>query len=113
MKTKLWKYEPTIKTTDQLWDNFKVILEQHNQNTLDHPLSTVELNQVKKLISDIQTPYEDGKIVFLPTVEELDKVGKLKEIEKNRVDMEIEVFQDDLESLYPFAEIYMGPKSKT
>ncbi|MDR1184596.1 MAG: hypothetical protein LBK67_07350, partial [Coriobacteriales bacterium] len=34
-KTKFWKYEPEIKTTDQLWDNFKKILEQHNQNTLD------------------------------------------------------------------------------
>ena len=48
VKTKLWKYEPHIKTTEQLWDNFKGILEQHNQNTLDHPLSTVEFNQVKK-----------------------------------------------------------------
>ena len=25
VKTKLWKYEPDIKTTDQLWDNFKRI----------------------------------------------------------------------------------------
>lgn len=64
VKTKLWKYEPHIKTTDQLWDNFKAILEQHNQNTLDHPLSTVEFNQVKKIISDIQTPYEAGQFLY-------------------------------------------------
>lgn len=64
VKTKLWKYEPNIKTTEQLWDNFKAILEQHNQNTLDHPLSTVEFNQVKKIISDIQTPYEAGQFLY-------------------------------------------------
>lgn len=64
VKTKLWKYEPKIKTADQLWDNFKEILERHNQNTLDHPLSTVEFNQVKKIISDIQTPYEAGQFLY-------------------------------------------------
>ncbi len=64
VKTKLWKYEPHIKTTKQLWDNFKAILEQHNQNTLNHPLSTVEFNQVKKMISDIQTPYEAGQFLY-------------------------------------------------
>lgn len=64
VKTKLWKYEPNIKTTDQLWDNFKAILEQHNQKTLDRPLSTVEFNQVKKIISGIQTPYEAGQFLY-------------------------------------------------
>ncbi|MGG1643998.1 type I restriction endonuclease subunit R [Paenibacillus sp. NRS-1782] len=64
VKTKRWKYESKIKTTEQLWDNFKAILEQHNQNTLDHPLSVVEFNQVKKIISDIQTPYEAGQFLY-------------------------------------------------
>ncbi|MNW26902.1 Type-1 restriction enzyme R protein [compost metagenome] len=64
MKTKLWKYEPHIKSTEQLWNNFKAILEQHNQNTLDHPLSVVEFNQVKKIISNIQTPYEAGQFLY-------------------------------------------------
>ncbi|MEG6521520.1 type I restriction endonuclease subunit R [Desulfotomaculum sp. 1211_IL3151] len=64
VKTKLWKYEPNIKTTEQLWDNFKAILEQHNQNTLDRPLSAVEFNQVKRIISDIQTPYEAGQFLY-------------------------------------------------
>ncbi|ASA25698.1 type I restriction endonuclease subunit R [Paenibacillus donghaensis] len=64
VKTKHWKYGSTIKTTDQLWGNFKAILEQHNQNTLEHPLSVVEFNQVKKIISDIQTPYEAGQFLY-------------------------------------------------
>ncbi|HEY2493725.1 MAG TPA: HsdR family type I site-specific deoxyribonuclease [Paenibacillus sp.] len=64
VKKKHWKYESTIKTTDQLWDNFKAILERHNQNTLEHSLSVVEFNQVKKIISDIQTPYEAGQFLY-------------------------------------------------
>lgn len=64
VKTKLWRYEPDIKTTEQLWDNFKRILELHNQSTLDHPLSTTEFNQVKKAISDLQTPYQAGQFLY-------------------------------------------------
>lgn len=64
VKTKLWTYEPDIRTTDQLWDNFKQILERHNQSTLDHPLSVVEFNQVKKIISDLQTPYQAGQFLY-------------------------------------------------
>ncbi|CAK7057696.1 MAG: Type-1 restriction enzyme R protein [Eubacterium sp.] len=64
VKIKQWKYEPTIKTTEALWNNFKDILEQHNHNTLDHPLSSVEFNQVKKIISDIKTPYEAGQFLY-------------------------------------------------
>jgi type I restriction enzyme R subunit len=64
VKTKLWKYEPEIKTTEQLWDNFKAILEQHNQDSLEHPLSTVEFNQVKRVISNLQTPYVAGQFLY-------------------------------------------------
>lgn len=64
VKIKQWKYEPAIKTTEALWNNFKDILEQHNHNTLDHPLSSVEFNQVKKIISDIKTPYEAGQFLY-------------------------------------------------
>ena len=64
VKKKLWEYKPEIKTTEQLWNNFKEILEQHNQNTLEHPLSTVEFKQVKKIISDIKTPYEAGQFLY-------------------------------------------------
>ncbi|MDS0528082.1 HsdR family type I site-specific deoxyribonuclease [Clostridium sp. SHJSY1] len=64
VKSKLWTYEPEIKTTEQLWENFKKILERNNQNTLDHPLSVVEFNQVKKAISSIKTPYEAGQFLY-------------------------------------------------
>lgn len=64
VKTKLWKYEPNIKTTKQLWDNFKNILENHNRNILEHPLSVTEFNQVKKIISDLHTPYEAGQFLY-------------------------------------------------
>lgn len=64
VKTKLWKYEPDIKTTSQLWDNFKKILEQHNQNVLERSMSEVEFNQVKKIISDLRTPYEAGQFLY-------------------------------------------------
>jgi type I restriction enzyme R subunit len=62
--TKHWNYEQDIKTTDALWVNFKSILEQHNQSTLEHPLSSVEFAQVKKIISDIRTPYEAGQFLY-------------------------------------------------
>ena len=32
---KQWKYEPTIKSTNQLWQNFKNILEENNRDKLD------------------------------------------------------------------------------
>lgn len=63
-KKKRWTYEPEIRTDEQLWENFKKILEQHNQATLKHPLSIVEFNQVKKIISDLKTPYEAGQFLY-------------------------------------------------
>lgn len=63
-RKKLWKYEKDIKTTEQLWENFKKILERHNQSTLEHPLSVVEFNQVKRIISDLKTPYEAGQFLY-------------------------------------------------
>mgnify|MGYP004701510627 CR=1 FL=1 len=64
VKSKSWQYVPEIDTTEDLWANFKQILERHNQNTLDYPLSVVEFGQVKKIISDIQTPYEAGQFLY-------------------------------------------------
>ncbi|TQS71921.1 type I restriction endonuclease subunit R [Ornithinibacillus gellani] len=61
---KQWEYKEDIKTTDQLWDNFKVILEQNNQARLDEPLSSSEFNQVKKIISEIETPYQAGQFLY-------------------------------------------------
>lgn len=64
IKTQLWKYEPHIKTTDDLWANFKAILEKLNQNTLTAPLSVNEFAQVKKIISELSTPFKAGQFLY-------------------------------------------------
>lgn len=61
---KQWEYKEKIKTTDQLWDNFKHILEQNNRARLDYPLSITEFNQVKKIITAIETPYQAGQFLY-------------------------------------------------
>ncbi len=61
---KTWTHVSAIKTTEQLWVNFKAILERHNQHTLQHSLTITEFDQVKKKISDIQTPYEAGQFLY-------------------------------------------------
>ena len=63
-REKIWKYEPDIKTTEQLWDNFKRILERHNQDKLDKPLSETEFNQIKQEISKLSTPYKAGQFLY-------------------------------------------------
>ena len=63
-RTQLWKYEEHIKTTDQLWENFKKILEQHNHASLRQALSETEFSQVKKIISELRTPYEAGQFLY-------------------------------------------------
>ena len=61
---KQWEYKQEIKTTDQLWDNFKLILERNNQSRLSKTLSLTEFNQVKKIITDIETPYQAGQFLY-------------------------------------------------
>lgn len=61
---KQWEYKKDIRTTEQLWDNFKVILEQNNQARLDGPLSDTEFKQVKKIISSIDSPYKAGQFLY-------------------------------------------------
>ncbi len=61
---KQWEYKKEIKTTEQLWDNFKNILEQNNRARLDEPLSITEFNQVKKIITDIDSPYRAGQFLY-------------------------------------------------
>lgn len=53
-----------IRTTEQLWDNFKMILEQNNRARLDEPLSVTEFNQVKKIITGIESPYQAGQFLY-------------------------------------------------
>ncbi|MBA4538353.1 type I restriction endonuclease subunit R [Bacillus aquiflavi] len=61
---KQWEYKKEIKTTEQLWDNFKTILEQNNRARLDEPLSVTEFNQVKKIITSIESPYQAGQFLY-------------------------------------------------
>lgn len=43
-----WNYRPELKTEEELWANFKYILEQNNKERLDgEPLSDAEFEQVK------------------------------------------------------------------
>lgn len=62
--SKQWEYLPDIKTTEQLWANFKRILENNNQDRLDKPLSQAEFNQVKAVISQLKTPYQAGQFLY-------------------------------------------------
>ena len=62
--TQQWVYLPKIKTTEELWANFKHILEQHNQARLDAPLSVGEFAQVKKVITNLETPYKAGQFLY-------------------------------------------------
>lgn len=61
--TKQWEYRPDIRTTEQLWANFKEILEQNNQK-LKKPLSEQEFKQVQTVITNLRTPYEAGQFLY-------------------------------------------------
>ncbi len=61
---KQWVYRQDIKTTEQLWENFKIILEKNNQARLNTPLSVTEFNQVKRVITNIATPYKAGQFLY-------------------------------------------------
>lgn len=56
-----WTYRPDIKTEDQLWNNFKYILEQNNKAKLnDIPLSESEFAKIKNDVSHASF-YDAGK----------------------------------------------------
>ena len=56
-----WTYRPDIKTEEDLWNNFKYILEQNNKAKLnDIPLSESEFAKVKNDISHASF-YDAGK----------------------------------------------------
>ena len=56
-----WTYRPDIKTEEDLWNNFKYILEQNNKAKLnDMPLSESEFAKVKNDISHASF-YDAGK----------------------------------------------------
>lgn len=56
-----WTYRPDIRTEDQLWENFKYILEQNNKAKLnDTPLSESEFAKIKNDVSHASF-YDAGK----------------------------------------------------
>lgn len=56
-----WTYRPDIRTEDDLWKNFKYILEQNNKARLNGvPLSDSEFNKIKNDVSHA-TFYDAGK----------------------------------------------------
>ncbi len=56
-----WTYRPDIRTEQQLWDNFKYILEQNNKAKLDDvPLSGSEFAKIKNDLSHASF-YDAGK----------------------------------------------------
>lgn len=56
-----WTYRPDIRTEEQLWNNFKYILEQNNKAKLnDVPLSDTEFAKIKNDLSHASF-YDAGK----------------------------------------------------
>lgn len=56
-----WTYRPDLRTEEQLWDNFKYILEQNNKAKLnDTPLSDTEFAKIKNDLSHASF-YDAGK----------------------------------------------------
>lgn len=62
--TKQWQYLPDIKDGEDLWQNFKVILERNNADQLQKPLSVAEFNQVQAKIRNLRSPYEAGQFLY-------------------------------------------------
>ena len=47
-----WTYRPDLKTEEDLWANFRYILEQNNKERLDgEPLTDTEFEQVKNQLT--------------------------------------------------------------
>lgn len=64
-RDKQWQYMPNIKTTKQLWDNFRQIVYNLNQDKLLKPLSDSEFNQLRKQLEEqTKTPYQAGKFLY-------------------------------------------------
>lgn len=64
--SKQWQYRPDIKTTEDLWMNFRHILERNNSGKLGgKPLTDEEFNQVKREIEhDCPSPYKAGQWLY-------------------------------------------------
>ena len=50
-----WTYRADLKTEEDLWNNFRYILEQNNKDRLNgEPLSDTEFEQVKNQLQFLQ-----------------------------------------------------------
>lgn len=61
--TRQWQ-KVELHTNEELWENFRKILEQNNQDKLSRPLSEAEFEQVKAAITKLDTPYEAGQFLY-------------------------------------------------
>lgn len=58
-----WTYEPSIKTHEGLWNNFRRILETNNKSVLaDYPLTDSEFRQIQNAMT-FSSFYEAGKFL--------------------------------------------------
>lgn len=58
-----WTYEPSIKTHEDLWNNFRRILETNNKSVLaDYPLTDSEFRQIQNAMT-FPSFYEAGKFL--------------------------------------------------
>ena len=58
-----WTYEPSIKTHEDLWNNFRRILETNNKSVLaDYPLTNSEFRQIQNAMT-FSSFYEAGKFL--------------------------------------------------
>ena len=58
-----WTYEPAIKTHEDLWNNFRRILETNNKSVLaDYPLTESEFRQIQNAMT-FPSFYEAGKFL--------------------------------------------------
>lgn len=58
-----WTYEPSIKTYEDLWNNFRKILETNNKSVLaDYPLTDSEFRQIQNAMT-FSSFYEAGKFL--------------------------------------------------
>lgn len=58
-----WTYEPSIKTHEDLWNNFRRILETNNKSVLaDYPLTDSEFRQIQNSMT-FSSFYEAGKFL--------------------------------------------------
>lgn len=58
-----WTYEPSIKTHEDLWNNFRRILETNNKSVLaDYPLTDSEFRQIQNAMT-FASFYEAGKFL--------------------------------------------------